>query len=206
MSLVNFLKSKTFFKHLAIAIVGIILLIFIMLKWLNITTNHDQKIQVPNLEKKSLEEAEKLLADKNLRYVIRDTANYNPKFPPYSVIEQSPEAYDNVKENRQIYLTVNPSGYRSVKLPKITSISKRNALAILNAVGIKIGDKPVYVNDIAKDVVRGAFYEGKPIEEGDLIPKYSTIELKLGNGLANQRAKKDNETSDTETEEVQNEQ
>lgn len=189
MSLVNFLKTKAFFKHLGIAVVVIISLIFIMLKWLNITTNHDQKIQVPNLEKKSLEEAEKMLTRLDLKYIVRDTANYNPKYPPYSIIEQIPEAYDNVKENRQIYLTVNPSGYRNVKLPEVTRISKRNALAILTAVGLKVGNKPTYVNDIAKDIVRGVFYDGKLIKAGDLLPKYSTVELRLGDGLANRNTR-----------------
>ncbi|WP_196886685.1 PASTA domain-containing protein [Aureivirga sp. CE67] len=207
MSLVNFLKSKTFFKHLAIAIVGVILLIFIVLKWLDFTTNHDQKIQVPNLEKKSLEEAEKLLTERNLRFKIRDTANFNPKYPPYSIIEQTPEAYDNVKENRQIYLTVNPSGYRNVELPPIVGISKRNALALLKARGLQVGNKPVYVYDIAKDVVRGVYYDGKPINVGDLLPKNSVIELKLGDGKGNGKSSEQEvkQNSDTDSEGNENE-
>ena len=48
MSLLNFVKSKTFLKQLIIAIVGLVLLLFLLTKWLDVTTNHDQKIQVPD--------------------------------------------------------------------------------------------------------------------------------------------------------------
>jgi len=40
MSIVKFLISKTFFKQLALAIVAVVVLCFVMLKWLNITTNN----------------------------------------------------------------------------------------------------------------------------------------------------------------------
>ena len=39
---------------------------------------------------------------------IQDSANFNPKYPKYSVIEQDPPAGENVKENRKIYLTLKP--------------------------------------------------------------------------------------------------
>ena len=45
---------------------------------------------------------------------IQDSANYNPDYPKFSVIEQDPLAGNQVKENRKIYLTLNPSGYRKV--------------------------------------------------------------------------------------------
>ena len=51
MSLFQFLKSKTFFVQIAIAIVGLLLIVFGLKFWLGVATNHNQKIQVPNLQK-----------------------------------------------------------------------------------------------------------------------------------------------------------
>ena len=63
MSIFQFLKSKSFFKQILITIVGVLVLVFVLKYWLSITTNHDQKIQVPNLHKMSLEDVNKKLKD-----------------------------------------------------------------------------------------------------------------------------------------------
>ena len=58
MSLIQFIKSKVFLKQLLFAVVGLAIFIFVVIKWLNISTNHNQKIEVPNLEKMGLVEVE----------------------------------------------------------------------------------------------------------------------------------------------------
>ena len=60
--------------------------IILMLFWLKSTTNHGQKIKVPNLDRLSLDMAEEKLAELDLRFVILDSLNFNPNFPKNSVI------------------------------------------------------------------------------------------------------------------------
>ena len=79
------------------------------------------------------------LDDNNLRMVIQDSANYNPNYPKYSVIEQQPLAGSQVKENRKIYLTLNPSGYRKVGVPNVIRRTFRQARPTLEALGFKVG-------------------------------------------------------------------
>ena len=55
MGVIKFLISKSFLKQLIIAFVSLLLLVFALKFWLSVTTNHTQKIQVPNLEKMSLD-------------------------------------------------------------------------------------------------------------------------------------------------------
>jgi hypothetical protein len=55
MSFIKFLSSKVFLKQLALAIVALLVLCFVMLKWLNVTTNNGEFIIVPNLKGKSVE-------------------------------------------------------------------------------------------------------------------------------------------------------
>lgn len=182
MSIFQFLKSKTFFKQIAFAIIGFIVVIFSLKFWLNSTTNHDQKIQVPELHKLTISEAERTLKELNLDFKVIDSASYNPTYPKRSVIEQSPEAGDFVKEKRKIYLTLNPSKYRDITIPDLNGRTKRQAVSELQAIGFIVGTKFSYVRDIGKDVVRGLRHNGKIINPNDKLPKNSIIQLVLGDG------------------------
>ena len=182
MSLFQFLKSKTFFIQIAIAIVGLLVFVFALKFWLGVTTNHNQKIQVPDLQKLSLAEVDRKLKELDLDYKIIDSASYNPEYPKKSVIEQTPEAGDFVKEKRKIYLTLNPSKYRDISVPDLNGRTKRQASSQLRAMGLNVGTNFTYVNDIGKDVVRGIRFKGKIVNEGDKLPLNSIVDLVLGDG------------------------
>lgn len=182
MGIFQFLKSKSFFKQLVIAVVSFVLLLFILKFWLNVTTNHDQKIQVPDLHKMTISEAERKLNELDLAYKVIDSASYNPEYPKKSVIEQSPAGGDFVKVNRKIYLTLNPSKYRDITIPDLNGRTKRQAISELKAIGFVVGTKYTYVKDIGKDVVRGLRHNDKIVNPNDKLPKNSIIELVLGDG------------------------
>lgn len=124
---------------------------------------------------------EEILTPENLRFAILDSSKYNPDMPPLAVLEQSPKAGNLVKDRRKIYLTVNPSGYRKIKIPNVIQITKRNAESTLKAVGFEVG-KITYRNNIGKDMVLEVRHNGKKIEPGVELPKTTTIDLVLGNG------------------------
>lgn len=182
MSVIQFIKSKTFLKQLILALVAFLIFAVAVVQWLKFSTNHNQKIEVPNLEKMSLNEAEIVLQNIDLNLEVIDSASFNPEYPAKSVIEQSPEAGQFVKENRKIYLTLNPSRYPNIEMPDLYGKTKRQALSQLLAIGFRVDTSAVYVKDIAKDVVRGLLLNGNLIKTGDKIPKNSMIKLKLGDG------------------------
>lgn len=181
MNLIGFLKSKVFFKQLLLAVVAIVVLVFILLKWLNISTNHGEFETVPDLKGKSIEVAKIELDQNNLAMEILDSSNFNPDYPKFSVIEQDPIAGKKVKENRKIYLTLNPSGYRKVMVPELKERTLRQAKPTLEALGFEVGTLE-YVDNIAIDVVLKMSHEGQEINAGDMLPKTSKIDLVLGNG------------------------
>lgn len=164
---------------------SLLLLVFGLKFWLDITTNHAQKIQVPNLEKMSLEEVRQKLTELNLDFKVIDSASYNPNYPNKSVIEQTPKKGDFVKEKRKIYLVLNPSKYRSLVVPDLNGRTKRQASTELKSSGFKVGTEYTYVPDIGKDVVRGLMFKNRKLKIGDKLPKNSTIELILGDGKGN---------------------
>lgn len=180
MSLAKFLTSKVFFKQLALAIIVILVIVFFILKWLNVTTNHGEFVTVPDLKGKSLETVKAELKELDLDFKLQDSANYNPKYPKFSVIEQNPVAGNQVKENRKIYLILNPSGYRKVEVPNILKRTFRQAKPQLEAIGFKIG-KITYKDAIGEGVM-GMSYKGKTLSPGTLLPLTSTIDLVVGNG------------------------
>jgi beta-lactam-binding protein with PASTA domain len=177
----NFLKSKTFLIQLGLSIVVFVILVFLVLRWLGSTTNHGEFVEVPDFAKLSVMEMRKSVEDAGLRYEVLDSANYNPDYPRFSIIEQNPAAGTKVKTNRKIYFTVNPSGYKKVTVPKIIQVTKRNASSMLKAVGLDV-QRVTYIDQLGKDMVYYIKFKGKDIKPGDKLPKTSKIELVCGNG------------------------
>lgn len=177
--LFKFVSSKIFLIQLVIAIALTVIIGFVVLQWLDSTTNHDQRIVVPNLAKMSIDEAKEILANKELRLKVReDSANFNPDFPRYSVIDQDPKGGSAVKENRKIYVTLNPSGYQKIEVPDVIHQTKRQAEPMLVASGFKIGTV-TYKPDMSDQVLE-LRYRGKGIKPGVMLEKTSTIDLVVG--------------------------
>jgi beta-lactam-binding protein with PASTA domain len=185
MSIVQFIKSKLFFKQIVIAVIGLLAFVFLLKFWLGFSTNHNQKIQVPDLHKMSLTDVQQKLKDLDLDFIVIDSASYNPEYPKRSVIEQIPEKGDFVKEKRKIYLTLNPSKYRDITIPEVNGRTKRQVSSQLRAMGLNIGTKFTYINDIGEDVVRGLRFNGEILNEGDKLPLNSIVDLVLGDGKGN---------------------
>lgn len=121
------------------------------------------------------------MEEKKLNYVVIDSALYNPNFSKFSILDQIPKSNSEVKKNRKIYLTLNPSNYGKVSIPKIIQITQRSATSALLASNLEIGEI-TYEDNIGKDMVLKIFLSGKELNEGDLVPKKSKIDLVLGNG------------------------
>jgi beta-lactam-binding protein with PASTA domain len=133
------------------------------------------------LKGKSLKTVKIELNDNDLVMEIQDSANYNPKYPKFSVIEQYPKAGAQVKENRKIYLTLNPSGYRKVSVPNIVRRTFRQAKPTLETLGFEVGSV-TYIDDIGKEEVIAIKHKGKTVKAGDMLPLTSKIDVVLGNG------------------------
>lgn len=183
MTFLQFVFTRAFLKQLLLAIVALLVLAFLILWWLRISTNHNEKIEVPNLAKMSQDKVEEKLEEMDLRYEILDSANYNPDFPKYSVIEQIPKPGKFVKEDRKLYLTLNPSGYRKVEVPDVVGRTRRQAEPTLLAMGFKIG-KISYRPHISDNVLE-LRYKGEKLEPGTSLQKTSVIDLIVGDESLN---------------------
>jgi|SRR5690625_4692371 len=183
MTFFRFLFTRTFLKQLLLAVIAIVVLAFLVLWWLRFTTNHNQRIAVPDLSGMTLDQVEQKLKEMDLRYEILDSANFNPDFPRFSVIDQLPKPEKFVKENRKLYLTLNPSGYRDIEVPDVIGRTRRQAEPTLRAMGFEIGTVS-YRPHISDNVLEMRF-EGSVLLPGAAIPKTSAIDLIVGDQSLN---------------------
>lgn len=182
--LLQFLKSKTFFKHLTIYIVSVALLCWMVISWLGSTTNHGEVIKVPDFAGVGLKELDKFIEDKNLHYLVIDSL-YDTKAKKGVVIKQEPEAGEEVKEGRTIYLYVTSVLPPSIEMPKLVDCSLRQAAAMITTFGLKLG-KPKFVPDQCANCVLEQLVKGKKIAPGTKIEKGTVIELIVGKGLSDE--------------------
>ena len=181
MNFFRFMFTKTFWIQVVLAIVLVVVLCFVYLFWLGWYTNHDQRIEVPYLERMTLSEVDEKLEELDLRRKIIDSSSYNPDYPPRTVIEQDPAADTFVKENRQIYIKINASGYGLVAVPNLVFKTKRQAVPTLEALGLQVGEI-IYKPDVSLDMVLEMKYKGREVKPGEKLKKTSKIDLVLGDG------------------------
>ncbi len=181
---ISFLKSKTFFTQLGLTIISIFLILFLTYGWLGSFTNHGETVTVPDLHGMKYAELKTFLSQKSLNVQISDSSIFILDKPAGLVIEQDPSPNEMVKENRTIYVAITRSIPPGVHLPNLVDVSLRQATAILNSYGLKTGSS-IYKPDLAKDAVLAMMYNGQIINPGAELPKGSSVDLVLGDGLGN---------------------
>ncbi|MBL7926259.1 MAG: PASTA domain-containing protein [Bacteroidia bacterium] len=180
----QFLKSRTFFINILLAVVLLIFLLAFVYKWLNGYTRHGETLTVPDLRGQQIKNLDRFLEFKNLNYHIADSSIFDPTLPPGTVIEQDPKPAEKVKENRTIYISITRSIAPEIKMPDLIDVSYRQAEAILHSYGLKVGEI-IYKPDLAKNAVLSMQIKGYTLKPSDVISKGSTIDLVLGDGYGN---------------------
>ncbi len=176
--LFSYLKSKTFFKHLALATVRLIIVLWALFKLLGVYTHHGETAEVPDFKGKAIAELDNFVKDKNVGYTIIDSI-YSPEEKPGIVIKQDPEAKSMVKHNRIIYLYVTSTQAPQMAMPKLVDRSTRQAVFMIESYGLKVGKITEIAGD-CKGCVLKQYFNGKEIMPGDAIKKGSKIDLSVG--------------------------
>ncbi|WP_223815809.1 PASTA domain-containing protein [Adhaeribacter rhizoryzae] len=171
-------------KHIAVIIIIVaLMLFFFFFVYLPSTTNHGETITVPKVEGMKLNEIEDFLAEHSLQYYVSDSS-YSSTKEPFTVTKQDPQPGAKVKEDRKIYITYNMKTAPMIKMPKLVDLSLKNAQMILKTSDLQVG-KIEFVPDLAQNAVLKQLLKGKEIAAGDLIPKGSSVDLVVGDGLGN---------------------
>jgi eukaryotic-like serine/threonine-protein kinase len=144
------------------------------------STNHGETITVPNIEGMHVNELAEFLVARNLRYEISDSA-YSQDHPALTILKQYPAAGSIVKENRNIFISINRVTPPTVPLPDLVDGSLINADAVLRGNELKRG-KILFLSGPFLNLVKEMRYQGKKIEPGTRLPKGSVIDLAVEDG------------------------
>ena len=184
MTVFSFIKSKLFLKHFVIAGVSVTILFWCVFKFLNAYSLHDERISVPDFSGLKINEIDTFIQNKKLNYLIIDSI-YDVKAAKGIVIKQEPEPKTNVKDKRTIYLTVTATMPPQVKMPKLQDRSLRQAAAMLETYGLRLG-KTQYVPDQCLNCVLDQLIRGRKIDPGTMLKKGAVVDLIIGKGLSDE--------------------
>ena len=172
---------KRLFLHVFLGFIILFSFVYFALQSISEMTMHGESILVPDLRSFSISEVDDTLATLKLRFSVVDSGAYNADYPRGSVIDHLPKYDSRVKQNRELYLTVNPKNISLISLPNYTDRSSRQYISELKAKGFRIG-KFIYKRDEHANVVLGIRYLGKVVKINDKLEKATKLDLVLGDG------------------------
>ncbi|MBD3591107.1 PASTA domain-containing protein [Bacteroides sp. GM023] len=193
----SFKTNKFFWLNIIAMIVVVVVMVFGVLKWLDIHTHHGETVMVPDVKGMTVEEATKMFRNHGLVCVISDTKYVKDKAAGI-ILDLKPGAGDKVKEGRTVYLTVNTLDIPLRVIPDVADNSSlRQAEAKLQSAGFKLTEIQLVHGE--KDWVYGVKYQGRQLTTGEKVPVGASLTLMVGNG-AGDMAEEDSIDADTDTE------
>ncbi|NLL27597.1 MAG: PASTA domain-containing protein [Bacteroidales bacterium] len=179
MKKLSFIKSKYFWKNLALIILVGIILVWITMFILRLYTFHGQSIEVPDFVGKTMMEIDEMRESRHYNFVVVDSVYDNSK-KPGSVSSQLPLPASHVKKGRTVYLTLIAFTPEKTKLPNLIDLTARQSSALLESHGLKVG-RIEYVPDVGKTVLK-AKYKGRVLQWGHVLNKGEKVDLVIGRG------------------------
>lgn len=177
--------KNLFVNLLIIMVLGLGLTLIFFYVYLPAETNHGETITVPSVVEADYADLENLLADKDLRYEVNDSI-FDSRYPPLTVLRQFPKAGTKVKEGRKVFVTLNKHEVPTIPFPPFKDKSLTHVKAVMSNLDFKLGKIRVRTGPHF-NLVLEIQYEGEPIEEGQLIPKGSKLDIIITDGYGRQK-------------------
>jgi serine/threonine-protein kinase len=134
------------------------------------------KVRVPNLVGKTIEEAAQILASRKLK-LVEAGKKYSNRFPPGSIISQTPRAGKLLKEGSKVRVVVS-LGREMVNVADVKGERESKAVAILTELGLKWKESTYEFND---DIPLGRVISQTP-SAGERVAKGSSFTLVISKG------------------------
>ena len=113
-------------RNLIWAIILVVALIVGAAIFLNVVTKHNQELAVPDFSNLSVEEAQVLAAQSNMRVEVTDSV-FVKRMKKGAVYRQNPRAGSKVKDGRRIILTINAKSAKKVTMPNLIGYAQHQA-------------------------------------------------------------------------------
>lgn len=165
-------------RNLTIAFILVVVLIVGAMIFLNVVTQHNREINVPDFSNMSVAEAENTAAQAGMRVDVTDSV-FVKRMQRGAVYRQNPAPGSKVKKGRRVVLTINAVNAKKVTMPNLVGLSLRQAKAELLSRGLVL-NRLVYVQDMATNNVLRQLKGNRQIEPGTQIDSETAIDLVLG--------------------------
>lgn len=175
MSLIEFVKSKLFFKHLGLMAIVFLVILIIAFAFLNLYTRHGAESIMPEIEGSFIDQVGEIPGMEKFEVVVIDSI-YTPGEKAGKIVSQDPKAGSKIKNGRKVYVIVTSTTGEYIPMPNCKDQSVRSAVNQLTNVGLRVGKFIFNVGDF-NNVVVGQRYKGSPINEGEKIQRGEEIDL-----------------------------
>lgn len=184
------IKWKEIGKGTAFVVVNILIamgvvafLIWMLTLYLNKYTEHGIEEEVPDIHSLFPSEAKHILRGQQLQLEVIDST-YSDAVPFGAIVEQDPTPGSHVKHGRTIYVTVNASGKRQVKMYNWRDKSERQVRNSLAGLGLIVDEEADYEPYTYRDIVLDVRdEEGNTIEPDQTIAVGTRVRLVVSFGL-----------------------
>ncbi len=192
----DYLLSVYFWRTVLGLVIFIVIVLFGVSFYLKIYTRHGQTILTPELRGLTVEQAQKIVAQKHLRLKVIDSI-YQGVGAPGTIVDQTPPTNFHVKKGRTIFVTIKAVSPRMVTLPDLTEISFVQAQYDLQRLGLKLGHviyKPTANFD---NLVLAMLYNGDTLRPGAKLPQGTAIDLVVAKRNSEQAISVDSLSTDS---------
>lgn len=165
-------------RNLVIAVAVVVVLVVGAMIFLNVVTQHNREIDVPDFSNMSVAEAEYAAAKAGMRVEVTDSV-FVKRMKRGAVYRQNPAPGAKVKDGRRVVLTINAVNAKKVTMPNLVGLSLRQAKAELLSRGLVL-NRLVYVKDMATNNVLRQLKGNRQIEPGTMVDSETAIDLVLG--------------------------
>lgn len=186
MKIVRFIFSKFFWINILLASATLYGVFYYTMDNLDKYTNHNIKIEVPNLLGIQIKNLNDSLEKLELRYEIRDSI-YSENHPMGMIIQQDPKPHSEnfpnyIKPNRNLYLTIVKKQEIYKSIPDLMSnvYSKNIGKSKLEMLGFKV--ELEMRNHKDRDKVLEITHQDEIVKAGRKLLKGATLKLIYGSG------------------------
>ena len=186
MKIIRFIFSKFFWINFLLATVSLYAVFFYTMNNLDNYTNHNIKIEVPNLLGIQINNLNDTLEKLELRYEIRDSI-YSENHPMGMIIQQDPKPHSEnfpnyIKPNRNLYLTIVKKQEIYKTVPDLmTNVNSKNiGKSKLERLGFEVVLEMRNHKD--RDKVLEIRFEDEIVKAGRKLLKGATLKLIYGSG------------------------
>ncbi len=175
-----FLGKRKFYLHLIIVIGITILLLWLVLKSMDLFTQHGEVYIVPDFDGYTVEQLVEKGYNDYFQFEIIDSVYFKAR-EKGTVVLQHPLSGSRVKQGRHIYLTIVAEAPEKVHMPNLKNLSLRQALVTLESNNLYVG-RLEYVQYFARNAVVDQLIEDEPVEPGTELITGTEIDLMVGKG------------------------